>query len=863
MSYEKDCKKIEEELGTDMKAGLNTDEVVSRLETYGYNVLKEKKKISPIQIFFDQFKSFIVLILVAATIISLIIGEVLDSIVILIILLINAGFGFIQEYRAEKSIEALKKLSSLKAKVMRDGKEVLLDSKELVPGDVILLSEGDKIPADARLFEVYNFETQESSLTGESTPVRKIIEAISDEKKVADRTNMIYSGTIVTKGEGKAIVTGTAMDTEIGKIAKIIQETKEQLTPLQLKLRELGKWLGIMTIGICIIVFVTGITIGKHDVFPMFMTAISLAVAAIPEGLPAVVTISLALGVRRMVKRNALVRKLPSVETLGCTNVICTDKTGTLTCNEMTVRELFVDNEVIEVTGQGYSPEGRFSKKKNDLELLLKIGLRCNNSSVDFEENVVIGDPTEAALKVSAAKYGIKEAGKKVDEIPFDSDRKMMTSVHEVGLKRVMYTKGAVDILIKRCDQVMIDGKRQRLTRDYVKKVLAQNDEFAGKALRVLGFAYKELKSSEKAEEKSLVFVGMQAMMDPPRSEVKDAIEKCRKAGIKVVMITGDHMVTAKAVAEQIGIEGRCISGNDLDKIKNLEKEVDDIGVYARVNPEDKIRIVTAFQKKGYVVAVSGDGVNDAPALKKADIGVAMGITGTDVAKESADMILLDDNFASIVNAVEEGRGIFDNIKKFVNYLLSSNLGEVLVIFVAGMLFQSLPLLAIQILWINLITDGLPALALGVDPIDPDIMSRKPRKKGKGIITKYLAWNIATIGIVICITTLVMFMIGRQTSIETARTMAFSTLVVLEIVRIQMIRHHYNVGVFSNKWLVMAVLASFGLQLIVLYTPLSNIFKTVSLTLMMWVQIIIAAVVMLIFGGIISKFVRRMTHEND
>ncbi len=872
-------KKVEDilkELESSTK-GLSESEARKRLKKYGENKIEQKKGTNPIWIFLNQFNSFIVYILIAATIISAILGEWLDSIVILAILIANGILGFVQEYRAEKSIDALKKLESVKAKVIRDGKEQLIDSSKIVPGDILILEEGDKVSADARLMEVNELQTLEAALTGESSPVTKNISLLKKDTVLADRKNMVFSGTIVTKGRGKCIVTGTGMKTEIGKIANLIQETKEEMTPLQKKLQVLAKWLGIFTIVIAIVVFAVGIYreglfngIQKETVVQMFLVAVALAVAAIPEGLPAVVTVSLALGVQRMIKRNALVRKLPSVQTLGSTTVICSDKTGTFTKNQMTVKKIYADGKEISVSGSGYSTKGGFSEKTKSLSMLLQIGMLCNNAQLNEKE--VIGDPTEAALLVSGEKSGIgrkklQNEWKRVHEIVFDSKRKLMSTINKKASKKIMHTKGAPDSIIEKCTKILENGKVRKITSADKKKILKKNEEFAKQALRVLGFAYKEVDGKEH-KENNLVFTGLQAMIDPARPEVKEALIKCKKAGIKVVMITGDHKITAEAIAKEIGLEGKAIEGKDLDKI-NLNKEIDKIAIIARASPEQKIKIIDALKKKGHIVAMTGDGVNDAPALKKADIGISMGINGTEVAKEASDMILTDDNFASIVNAVEEGRGIYDNIKKFVNYLLSSNTGEVLVLFVAmliGFHFGGkvvVPLLAIHLLWINLVTDGLPALALGVDPHGKGIMERKPRSPKENIIDENMTIMIVVIGVLIAGGTLWLFNHGLGESAIKAQTMAFTALVVFEMVRVYMIRITYKVGIFSNIWLLLAMASSMLLQLMVVYTPLNKVFKVIPLTLVDWGFILGATAALLVIGLVATKIVQLMTHEMD
>jgi len=871
--YKLPVKDVLKNLGTG-EEGLSNNEAMQRLQKYGYNEIQETYKISPLKIFLSQFSSPIVWILIAAVLISLSIGEKVDAIVIAIILILNAIIGFIQEYKAEEAIEALKKMASLKAIVIRDGKQVEIDARNLVPGDLIILQTGEKIPADARLIEIASLQTQEAALTGESMPVKKELAVYKKDLTLGDRKNMIFSGTVITNGRGKAIVTDTAMNTQLGKIAHLIQTTETEMTPLQKQLKHLGKWLGILVLMISAAVFAVGImkagVYDKKTVLDFLIVAVSLAVAAIPEGLPAVVTISLALGIKRMVKKNVLIRKLPSVETLGSTTVICTDKTGTLTHNEMTVKKIYVDDTAIDVSGSGYEPKGYFSKHTKTLPLLLKIGALNNDSKLEGNDHnwKVMGDPTEGSLVVSAAKLGLEKAllenkNKRVDEIQFDSSRKRMTTIHDFHGRRFSYVKGAPDLLLKLCTHIEIDGKVRKIKKEDIAKTAKMTEYFADNALRVLGFAYKELNKGDKEKdyEKNLIFVGLQGMIDPPRKEAKESIKKCERAGIKVVMITGDFKGTAVAIAKELGIPGRAVTGEELDKM-SLDEHVLDIGVYARVNPEHKLKIVEALKKKGHIVAMTGDGVNDAPALKKADIGIAMGISGTDVAKEASEMILTDDNFTSIVSAVEEGRGIYDNIRKFVNYLLSSNIAEVLVIFLGILMGWPLPLIAIQILWINLITDGAPALALGVDPVAPDTMERKPRKVHSKIMSRGMSATVFMIGILIAIATLIAFRHGLGVDEVTARTIAFTTLVFLEIVRVQMVRSRYHTGLFSNGWLLLALIFSIGLQLAVVYSPLNSIFKTVPLALSQIGYIIGVVVVVFIIGTILTKIIDRLTHED-
>ncbi len=844
--HSKEIKEILDELNTSEK-GLTNAEVNRRIKKYGYNEIEEKKKINPLKIFISQFKSFVVGILIVAVIVSLLVNEYLDAIVIAAILIINAVLGFIQEYRAEKSIEALKKLAPQKARVIRDSKIQEILAKFLVPGDIIELEAGDKVPGDSRLINVIDLATQEASLTGESNAVSKTTQKLKENIQIGDMTNMLFSSTDIVRGKATAIVTSTGNNTEIGKIAKLIESVEVEQTPLQKQLSVLGKFLAILTVIVTIIVFITGVLKGG-PIVEILITSIALAVAAVPEGLPAVVTISLALGVRRMVKRNSLIRKLPSVETLGETSVICSDKTGTLTMNEMTVTKLYVNNKIIDVTGFGYRTEGKFSEDPKNFSLLLRIGVLCNNSSIGKK---IIGDPNEASLLVSAAKAkfskeSLQRQFPRLQEIPFSSERKMMSTINKVGNKKVMHTKGSPEKIIKLCNKILINGRTTILTNTKKKEILKVNDGLASKALRILAFAYKE----NNSKENNLVFVGLQGMIDPPRKEVKDSIILCKKAGIKVIMITGDHKLTAVAIANQLGIEGDVLTGQELDKT-NLNSIVNKVAIYARVNPIHKNKIVEALQKKKNIVAMTGDGVNDAPALKKANIGIAMGIKGSDVSKEASDMILVDDDFSSIVSAIEEGRGIYNNIRKFVNYLLSSNFGEILVIFLASLMGWPLPLIAIQLLWINLITDGLPALALGVDPSSKDIMNEKPRKKDTPIIDKDMKFHIFIIGILIAAATLFLFNRSLSNGLVYARTIAFTSLVVFEIFRLQMVRARFHTKIFSNKYLILAVLSSIALQLLVIYTPLANVFHTTAIQLVDWAYIIgIGAIIYVIGMGI-------------
>lgn len=823
--------------------GLSSEGAESRLKVYGLNQLHEEKPPGALVIFFGQFKSPIVWILIGAMLVSAFVKEFVDMYVIGAIVVLNAILGFVQEFRAEKSIEALKKMVSLKAKVLRDGRETLIDATLVVPGDILLLETGDKVPADARIIESLNLKTEEAALTGESVPVRKDSKVIAEKVGVADRHNMLFAGTVVAAGHSKAVVTATGMSTEFGKIAKMIQESKPEATPLQRKLKRLGAQLGIMVVAICIFVFLAELVYFDQPWQTLFLTAIALAVAAIPEGLPAVVTVGLSLGVQRLAKKNALVRNLPSVETLGACSVICTDKTGTLTHNEMTVKKLYVNRKVVEIAGSGYDPVGEFSVDPRSFEMLLTIGALNNNAKLEKKDTwQVFGDPTEAALLVSAEKAGIEIEKMhiecpRVGEIEFTSERKRMTTINKIKGRRLALVKGAPDVILPLCSKILVNGKAERLLSKDKEAIVAQNSQFTRSALRVLGFAYRELddaKVDAKSVEKDLIFVGLQAMIDPPRKEAKEAVAKCKTAGIKVVMITGDHIETAKAVAKELGIEGRAITGAELDAMHDLHNEVEQISIYARVNPAHKLKIIEALKANGHIVAMTGDGVNDAPAIKKADLGIAMGISGTDVAKEASAMILADDNFASIVRAVEEGRRIYDNIQKYLAYLLRGNIGEVMVITSSIFIGLPLPLIAIQILWVNLVTDGLPALALGVDPIEEGVMRRPPRKPSDSVFKGMLLFMVV-LPIILTIVTLFLFDLFMPQGLEKARTVAFMTLVMFELFIALSCRslHQpiWKVGIFANKWLWGAILLSFGLQLILMYVPFfSNIFGLVALS---------------------------------
>ena len=859
--FNKEVKDVEKELETNQETGLSQEEVAKRRETYGLNQLKEKKKKSLFMRFVDQFKDFSIIILIIAAIVSGFVGVaegegITDTIIILIVVILNAVIGVTQESKAEKSLEALQKLTDHASKVVRDGNVTVVPAKELVPGDIVVLDTGDYIPADLRIIEAVNLKTQESSLTGESVPVDKTTEKIEGEDVgIGDRTNMLFSSSLVTYGRGKGIVVETGMTTEVGKIAEMINESEEQITPLQQKLNKLGKTLGIAAIVICVVIFIIGLFQNKEPIH-MFMTAVSLAVAAIPEGLVAVSTIVLAIGVQKMVKRNAIVKRLPAVETLGSATVICSDKTGTLTQNKMTVEKVFLNGEIkgLEEIDSKHVSE--------DMTTLVYANMLCNDTKI-AKDGTLTGDPTETALVDMAFTLNfdpsIYDRMTRIAEVPFDSDRKLMTTVNKVNQSYIAYTKGGVDELLKICKGYVYHNEIKEDLDNYVVTIRQKNEEMAKEALRVLACAYKEFDHEPTKEEldnieSDLIFVGMVGMIDPPREEAKKAVEKCKTAGIKTVMITGDHKITATAIAKKLGIlenEDEAITGAELEKMtdEDLQKNVRHYSVYARVSPEHKVRIVKAWQKNGEIVAMTGDGVNDSPALKTSDIGCAMGIVGTDVAKEAADVILTDDNFATIVSAVEEGRRIYDNILKVIQFLLSSNIGEVVVLFLATLLTPLFAqwfgitdithleiLLPIHILWINLVTDSLPALALAFDPANADIMNRKPNKPGKGVFTKGMTWRVIYQGVMIGLLTLGAFMIGLATTtepidgltldeskIEVGQTMAFVTLAFSELVHVFNVRNNkksiFKTKVFNNSKLIWAVLGSAVLMGVILAVP--------------------------------------------
>jgi Ca2+-transporting ATPase len=867
--YARPAETLADELQTDLNAGLKADEVARRQAQDGLNELPEAPPLSLLKLFLSQFTSLIVWVLIGAAVVSGFLEDWIDAAAILAIVFLNGVLGFVQEFRAERSLAALRKMSVAMARVIRDGVLQSVPARELVRGDVIVLEAGDRIPADARLFYTTNFQAQEASLTGESTPVQKQAERLeTTEVPLADQHNMVFMGTVAVSGKARGVVVATGLKTELGRIADMIQQAvaaERAETPLQRRLEQFGYTLLWLALGVVTVVFALGYLRGEPPV-DMFLTSVSLAVAAVPEGLPAVVTITLALGVTRMVKRHALIRKLPAVETLGSATVICTDKTGTLTKNEMTVTRVVLDNTHFEVTGEGYEPAGeireasgvRCEALRPGLRQLLTAAVLCNGATLRQENGTwqIIGDPTEGALLVAAAKVGLTkdelERRAPVErEIPFDAERKMMTVVRRTEQGSMAYSKGAPDVLLKRCaTRLTLDGRTEALNEEQRRLIGDANASLAKQALRVLGVAHRPLREpagSDGEVECDLVFLGLFAMKDPLRPEAREAVRLCREAGIRTAMITGDHKDTAVAIARELGLHRNdevALSGSELDDLtdEQLMEQVERVGVYARVSTEHKLRIVQAWKRKGAIVAMTGDGVNDAPAIKAADIGVAMGIAGTDVTKEASDMVVTDDNFASIAAAVEEGRGIFDNIRKTVHFLLSCNVSEVLVMLFAALLGLPLPLLPIQILWMNLVTDGIPALALAVDPKAPDLMSRPPRRPDDRLLDQARLLSIGVEGLMLALIALGAFSASVflwDQSIEQARTVTFTVMVLAQLVHAFNSRSDrlslFQLGMTSNRSLVWAFLLSLGVQLAVLTIPgTASIFKVAPLPLEDW-----------------------------
>ena len=904
-------KSIEELLGafrTHSDQGLSEREAHERLSKFGPNELAERPRPGFVALLWDQFNNYLVIILIVAAVVSLALGEYVDSVAIMFIVVLNAVVGVVQESKAEQALAALKKMSAPSTQVIRDGRQLTIPGSELVAGDVVLLEAGNYVPADLRLLESVNLKIEEASLTGESVPVEKNAGAVLDLGiPLGDRKNSAFMGTLITYGRGKGLVTGTGMQTQIGLIAEMIQSFEAEDTPLQKKLEHLGKILGTACLAICALVFVFGIFRDTHfaqvldngfmpyleaekkNIVVLFMTAVSLAIAAVPEGLPAIVTICLALGMQRMIKHHALIRRLPAVETLGCATVVCSDKTGTLTQNEMTVVQGWAGGKRFRVTGEGYSPSGQFflgaavfdPRSDPEATVLLHGALVCNDAKLVEQGDPVaerawriIGDPTEGAMVVAAAKSGylrgeMDEALPRIQEIPFDSDRKRMTTIHRHDAAThqgwtpgfsyppfLAFIKGAPDVVLDLCGQSMESGRAVNLTAEMREAILAQNRDMASQALRVLAVAYRPLSDvpadpTPQTIEQDLVFVGLLGMIDPPRPEVSEAMNVARRAGLKSIMVTGDYKDTAEAVARDIGLltpGGLVLTGSEIETLSDeeLSYKADRLDVCCRVSPQHKTRIVDALKARGHVVAMTGDGVNDAPALKRANIGVAMGVTGTDVAKQTADMVLTDDNFASIIAAVEQGRIIYSNIRKFVYFLLACNIGEILIIFGAMLVGLPIPLRPVQLLWLNLVSDGAPALALGMEKGDPDIMTHRPRSPREPVINKDMAIGIGVVGIVDAVAILAVFWLALQRypdQLAAAQTIAFVTLCTSELLRAFTARSEYHsifsIGIASNRWMVWAVGISFLLVLMVVYVPfLTPFFDTVPLTVADWLLMI-------------------------
>ncbi|WP_461206516.1 cation-translocating P-type ATPase [Clostridium sp. DL1XJH146] len=867
MWYSKSKNDVLSQLNTDAIKGLSSFEATSRLEKYGYNKFAKNKKKSIFILFFEQINDAMIYILIIAAIISATIGETSDAIIIGVVILLNAVIGLIQESKAEKALDELQKLSTPKALVKRDSELVEINSEMVVPGDILIIDAGRYIPCDLRLIESANLKLEESALTGESVPSDKDATLTFENKKVpiGDQKNMAFMSTLCTYGRGVGVAVSTGMDTEMGKIASMLKKEEKELTPLQKKLAQLGKLLGFGALGICALIFAIGMLRGR-DLFEMFLTSISLAVAAIPEGLPAIVTIVLAIGVQKMIKENAIVRKLPAVETLGSVNVICSDKTGTLTQNKMTVTKFYSDKILDDAN--------KLNIDNTTHRLLLENLVLCNDAT--YSEDSKTGDPTEIALLQIGYNYNLlknklNEIHLRINEIPFDSDRKLMTTLNKYNGENYVMTKGAIDSILKVSKWALIDGKEVDLTEELKKELMKISNRMSDEALRVISAAYKKINSSHISideMEKDLVFIGMVGMIDPPRMEVKDSISLCKESGIRTVMITGDHKNTAFAIAKDLGIaedENQAIFGHELDSMSDdeLNSKIDDLRIFARVSPEHKVRIVKALKAKGNIVSMTGDGVNDAPSLKAADIGVAMGITGTDVSKGAADLILTDDNFSTIVRAVEEGRNIYNNIKKTIIFLLSCNIGEIIAIFTAIILNWSSPLSPIHLLWINLITDTLPALALGVDPSTDDVMKEKPRSINESIFHGDIG-NLVFNGFIIATLTLTAFKIGEYNypgSLMHAQTMAFMVMSISELVRSLNMRSKtksiFTIGLFTNKFLIYAIGIGIFLQGVVVLTPgLNSLFKVTPLTLSDWALVASLSLVPLVANELI-KIVRR------
>ncbi|KEZ50036.1 calcium-translocating P-type ATPase, SERCA-type [Metabacillus indicus] len=859
-----------ESIHSSRENGLSEKDVQKRVRHHGFNELKEAEKPSAFLVFLEQFKDFMVLVLLAATLISGLLGEYIDAIAIIAIVLVNGILGFFQEQKAEKSLQALKEMSAPQVQALREGEWTRIQSKDLVPGDIVKFSSGDRIGADLRLLEAKSLEIEESALTGESLPVAKCTNALSDSHAgIGDLVNMAFMGTLVTRGNGVGVVVATGMNTAMGQIADLLQSAETLETPLQRRLEQLGKILIIVALALTCLVVAVGVIQG-HALYDMFLAGVSLAVAAIPEGLPAIVTVALSLGVQRMIKQRSIVRKLPAVETLGCASVICSDKTGTMTQNKMTVTHIWSGGTTWKLSGTGYQPKGEFFindqkvlvKDSRPLQQILTFGMLCNTAEITEKDDdyVLDGDPTEGAMAVAAMKAGLSRESllnqfKLVEEFPFDSTRKMMSVIIEdKNGKRFAVTKGAPDILLKKLDFVLWGEKQHAVSSKYEAEIMGAIDSLASQALRTIAVAFKPVAVQsvyhQHEVERNLVFLGLQGMIDPPRPEVKQAVKECRQAGIKTVMITGDHANTARAIASQLDLlppNGKVLDGAALSAMSDEElvAVVEDVYVFARVSPEHKLKIVKALQSRGHVVAMTGDGVNDAPAIKSADIGISMGITGTDVAKEASSLILVDDNFATIKLAIKEGRNIYENIRKFIRYLLASNVGEILVMLFAMLLALPLPLVPIQILWVNLVTDGLPAMALGLDQPEGDLMQRKPRHHKEGVFARGLGWKVISRGFLIGAVTLAAFMIVYYRDPENliyAQTIAFATLVMAQLIHVFDCRSERSVFLrnpFENLYLVGAVISSILLMLgVIYYAPMQPIFHTVPILARDWLLVL-------------------------
>jgi len=886
--FQTSIEKVQAKLGVSPVVGLTAAEASERLKKYGANHLQAQKKINPFALFISQFKDVLVIVLIISAAVSLGLsfvedgGSIRESLLIFAIVLAIAVIGFFNEYKAEKTVEALSKLVGQNAEVRRGGQNISISADLLVPGDVVILSEGQKVPADLRLFKVKNLLINEASLTGESLSVEKNTLAIPGSVPLGDQKNMAFAGTFVSAGIGEGIVVATADQTELGKIATLVNNIEVDETPMQRKLDDLGKKLGLFIMLICAAVFVVVFFFVSEAVDKSllqrlifaFTAAVALAVAAIPEGLAFVVRISLALGARRMATKHALVRKLSAVEALGSTDIICADKTGTLTRGEMTVREIYAGGSHFDVSGTGYQLDGLISGKPNKaLELTLRIGVLCNSAHI--HSGTVLGDGTEGALLVSASKNKqayetVRKDFPRVDEVPFTSERKVMTTVHKSSDGYFVAHKGAVEITLQLCKSyVAANGQVKKMTDEVRAEMTKLNTDLSQKAMRVLAFAYKQVDAkptSDKDIECDLIYVGLQAMMDPPREEVIEVIHRVQaESGIRVIMITGDYIETAKAVAREIGITGGALTGAELDEMSQLEfeKRVEDISVYARVNPEHKIRIVQALKKHGHQVAMTGDGVNDAPAIKAADIGIAMGITGTDAAKEAADLILLDDRFITIISAIEEGRGIFDNVRKFVNFLISCNIAEVLAVLFGIIFFQNLILTAAQLLFINIVTDGLPAVALGSDPSERNVLRAKPQRFQEAILTRRVWIEIFVFGALMTVALLVQFWYNHtHEGALAAVSAAFTAMVVYELIRLIDIRTDYNIRWFSNPWLSVAIASSFVLQFAVLYVPfLASYFAVGPLSSHDWVFMVVGSISLFVIMKVLNPFFDRFGSE--